>query len=137
MKTRNPINLDAWIASGALDPMINNVGGPDLAAALASARTAQEALRAALSPELRALYVAASDAVHDAASLREAAVQHVAITHGLAIGAALAAFPEEPHDLLVDVGTRVAGMALGCDMDTARVQRLVTRVLGAVERAQG
>lgn len=131
------LNLDTWIASGAIEPMIGSAAGIDLTRAVTNCRTAREALGAALTPEQRALYILASDAALDAASLRESAVQHISLTHGLAIGAALAAFPDEPHDLLVDVATRIAGATIGAGMDTARVQRIVARVLGAVERAQG
>lgn len=134
---KKTLNLETWIASGSIEPMIGSVAGIDLTRALTTFRTAREALGAALTPEQRGLYIVASDASQDAASVRESAVQHIALTHGLAIGAALAAFPDEPHDLLVDVATRIAGAAVGGGMDTARVQRIVARVLGAIERAQG
>lgn len=137
MKTQKILNLTAWMHASTIDPMIGTVAGIDLTRALTSARSTREALGAALNLDQRTLYILASDAAQDAVSIRERAVEHVALVHGLAVGAALAAFPDEPHDLLVDVATRIAGATIGAGMDTEKIQRIVARVLGAVERAQG
>lgn len=112
--------------------MIALVGAQEMENATHTARTTRDALDPTLGLRQRGLYIAAMDAAQEVSSLREEAAQHVALVHGLAIGAAFAAFPTESREVLAHVGSRIAGAILGTGMDLARAQTIITKVMEVI-----
>lgn len=100
---------------------------------------ARRALEDALKPDQLELYMTYADAASDAAAAHEAAAIRVALTHGVAVGAALASHPEEDAGALARVGVDVAEalLASSLPLDTAQdVAGSVLDTLGRLRRVR-
>ncbi len=105
-------NLNDLVDRGSLEGALARLGGEPLAAQLRAQAEAREALQGALSPEQEALYLGYADAASDAWSLREEAGARLALTLGVGVGAALACFPEEDPDAVIDTAARALAAAM-------------------------
>lgn len=91
-----------------------------------------------LSADQRDLYATFADAWADACSAREDVVVRVVLTAGIAIGGALATFPEEPAAKVIDLAVSGVVSLLTADLppDVAQdVARMALRVLARAEEA--
>lgn len=117
------------------EAILARVGGDELAVHLAAQREAGRALEATLTPTQRDLYLSHSDAVSDAASLREAASARVVLCFGAGIGAALASFPDADPPALLETATGVVGAVLGSELSHADAHGVAAAVLSTLARA--
>lgn len=128
--------LEDITSRDAYEAILARVGGDELAARLAEQSAARRALEATLSPAQRDLFLSHSDAVSDAASLREAASARVVLCYGAGIGAALASFPEADPPALLETATGVVGAVLGSELSPSDAHGVAAAVLSTLARAR-
>jgi len=128
-------NPEDWTTRETYEHAILQVGGVDLDTFKAQLRTANEGLGAMLDREQREAFVAMSDATSDAWSHRETSATRVALAHGIAIGAALSAFPEDDPEKVARVASGIAGVLLTGGLPPSVAQDVTRIVMEALQRA--
>ena len=126
--------LDALIPRGALEAMVLAQGGPALAERRHARNHAQHRLMALLSPEQRQALADAADASADGAVAREDALLRVALLHGMAVGAAWIAVPEEDPEAVARTAARTACAVLTSAMTDASAIKVIRAALEALGR---
>lgn len=127
--------LYALTPRDTFEAMIRALGGPALAEQQDLQRAAREVLEGALTADQRALYLSHADARADADAAREDAATRVALTVGVAVGAALVRFPAAPADALARAATGVVRALLGAGLHPDQAAELTQTVLNTLARA--
>lgn len=128
-------NPEDWTHHEAYEAMVAAAGGEALESAAEDAREARHALEEALSPEQDDVYATAADAGEDAYRMREIAATRVAFVHGLAVGAALARFPDEDAARLAGFAASTATVLLDAGLPGSTAMEVNAVVLDALGRA--
>lgn len=129
-------NPDDWTSHETYEDMLTAVGGAELATLNAEATRARKTFESLLTPGQREPYGEASDAAAEASHSRESAATRVALAHGIAIGAALTAFPSEPADRLLQAGAALTSELLASGLTPTAALALNRTVLDALNRAE-
>lgn len=124
-----------WTDRDTFEAMVQQVGGGELDLAVAAARTARRELEGVVPRDHHSAFVVAVDAATDANAARERATTRVALVHGIAIGAALAGFPEDDDEKVAQTGARVASALLASGLPGSAAVALNRTVLDVLGRA--
>lgn len=124
--------LDAVMDREAYEALLERLGGAGLARQLAAQREARLALQATLSGDQRAGFITYADAATDAAAVREEAASRAGLCCDVAIGTALARFPELDPDAVVDAASGAVGAVLGADLPPELARQVASVTIAAL-----
>lgn len=116
------------------EDLLARLGGEPLAAQRDRLRATRGRLQAALTPDLRELYLDSVDAVCDANALREEAAVQAALALGVGLGAALASCPDEPSATVLATASGVVSAVLGSGLSAPDAHEVARAALDALRR---
>lgn len=105
--------LDEITGREGYEALVARLAGDTLTGQLDAARRARLALQEGLGGAQRDHLITYADAATDAACTREEAAAAAGLCYGVAIGAALARFPDEASDAVIGAAARAAEAVLG------------------------